>query len=60
MTERCPYCGTTMRPVPVHGHEQCRLCHTNIRPCCDGEQAEPLIVEALTYLVESIQRGEIR
>lgn len=34
---RCPVCGAPEELVWVHGHGQCRYCHTNVAPCCDGE-----------------------
>lgn len=34
----CPYCLEVEPPVYVHGHYQCVTCHTNIDPCCQGEQ----------------------
>jgi hypothetical protein len=27
-------------PVHVHGHYQCPVCHTNILPCCDGDNCD--------------------
>lgn len=35
-TPRCPACGHPLQLVYVHGHGQCRTCHTNIEPCCSG------------------------
>ena len=35
----CPRCQTQMRPVEVHGHTQCAVCHLVIDECCQGETA---------------------
>ena len=35
----CEWCGQVSRMIIVHGHEQCPVCHTNNRPCCEGEVA---------------------
>lgn len=33
----CPFCNDPgARPVDVHGHRQCSVCHTNVEPCCQG------------------------
>ena len=37
---RCPWCQRVTLPIWVHGHMQCQHCHTNIDPCCGGEQAQ--------------------
>lgn len=33
----CPWCGFLAPVVHVHGHGQCTVCHTNIEPCCAGD-----------------------
>lgn len=33
----CPRCHTPLRVVNVHGHDQCVVCKSNIRECCEGE-----------------------
>ena len=33
----CPYCGQSSLTVFVHGHEQCVVCKTNVKPCCKGQ-----------------------
>ena len=30
----CPRCQTQMRPIEVHGHVQCAVCHLVIEECC--------------------------
>ena len=35
----CECGGQVSRMIIVHGHEQCPVCHTNNRPCCEGEAA---------------------
>ncbi len=35
----CPRCQTQMRPIEVHGHTQCAVCHLVIEECCQGETA---------------------
>jgi hypothetical protein len=37
----CPWCGSTTRPVALHGHAICGRCSRPLYDCCDGEQAEP-------------------
>ena len=37
--ERCGFCGHPLTIVWVHGHGQCGVCHINVVPCCNGEQA---------------------
>ena len=34
--ESCGYCSAPLNLVWVHGHAQCAVCKTNVRPCCDG------------------------
>ena len=34
--EVCPYCGTKLEVIWVHGHGQCKNCGTNVNPCCQG------------------------
>ena len=36
----CPYCGQSSQTVFVHGHEQCVVCKTNVKPCCSGHGLE--------------------
>jgi hypothetical protein len=36
---RCPFCGTRLQVVAVHGHGQCAACGTNVEPCCTGADA---------------------
>ncbi len=38
--ETCPYCGSIVGFVYVHGHYQCKQCNQNVLPCCGGEQSE--------------------
>jgi hypothetical protein len=38
---RCPACGQPEFIVWVHGHGQCRHCHMNVMPCCDGAVCDP-------------------
>lgn len=38
---RCPACGHVLQLVWVHGHGQCRTCHTNVEPCCSGAPVSP-------------------
>ncbi|MDX1936667.1 MAG: hypothetical protein SFU21_06105 [Flavihumibacter sp.] len=39
-THHCYFCNYTGIPVHVHGHYQCAVCHTNILPCCDGDNCD--------------------
>lgn len=36
----CPWCGQSLEVIWVHGHGQCRVCGTNVHPCCDGKVQE--------------------
>jgi hypothetical protein len=38
--QHCHFCNYTGKPVHVHGHYQCAVCHTNILPCCDGDNCD--------------------
>jgi hypothetical protein len=40
MGARCPFCGSVLHVVAVHGHGQCARCGTNVEPCCTGASAE--------------------
>lgn len=40
MIHQCMFCNQAAKPVYVHGHYQCPVCHTNILPCCDGDNCE--------------------
>jgi len=37
---QCPRCQTNLKPVEVHGHVQCSVCHLYINECCQGEQCD--------------------
>jgi len=37
---QCPRCQTSLKPVEVHGHVQCAVCHLYINECCQGEQCD--------------------
>jgi hypothetical protein len=40
MMQRCFFCQQEIVPVHVHGHYQCPVCHTNMMPCCDGDNCD--------------------
>jgi predicted RNA-binding Zn-ribbon protein involved in translation (DUF1610 family) len=40
MKQRCFFCQQEIEPIHVHGHYECPVCHTNIMPCCDGDNCD--------------------
>ena len=38
----CPWCGSMVNLIWVHGHGQCSNCGTNIDECCRGENCNLL------------------
>ena len=38
--QRCPRCQHGLDTIVVHGHEQCKICKSNIFECCSGDTCE--------------------